>query len=135
MPLDNESLRRVLIVDDNESVGELLTGAVREMGFEAAHSSGGANALALMAERPHGIVITDLQMAPMDGFQLASKLKRLYPEAVVSFLSGEVNSDVEDYAMQLGAFAYLRKPVSKAEIEAVVKRAFRRLCRQQKAGR
>lgn len=133
MSSTDESLRRVLIVDDNEAMGGLLADAIRRLGFEADHAASGGAAFELLSRVAHGIVFADIQMAPMNGFEFAVLLKERHPDAILSFLSGELDPGAEAFAMQLGAFAYLRKPVRSEEIGSVIRRAIRRRERCRRA--
>jgi len=108
----------VLLVDDNEQNLELLTAYVEELGCRLALARDGVEAMDMVTKEPPDLVLLDVMMPRMSGFQVCTKLKgtpayRDIPIVMVTALN-EVN-DVER-AVDSGADDFLTKPVNKLEL-------------------
>ncbi|MFN7952001.1 MAG: sigma-54 dependent transcriptional regulator [bacterium] len=120
-------MARVLVVDDEEGVRSFLAEALTLDGHAVTESPDGADALRRLDRHAFDVVLTDLKMPGVDGETVVRKLRAEQPEVEVIVLTahGTVESAVE--AMKLGAFDYLRKPVSgPAELRLLVNRAAER---------
>jgi two-component system alkaline phosphatase synthesis response regulator PhoP len=109
---------RILLVDDNEQNLELLQAYLDELGCEVVTARDGHEALRLAAEEPPDIVLLDVMMPRMSGFQTCVHLKndartRDVPVIMVTALSDI--SDVER-AVECGADDFLSKPVNRLEL-------------------
>jgi DNA-binding NtrC family response regulator len=119
--LQNKS---VLIVDDNPGMLRAMTKVLANEGMYVTSVSDPTAVVMKLAEpgKRFDLVITDLRMPVFSGrgvLALASAL----PELPVIIITAFGGSDVEAQALQLGAFAFLEKPVAAAELVDVVKRA------------
>lgn len=109
---------RVLVVDDEPDVAELLRTILTRDGFEVEIATGGRDALRKMLAAPPDLFILDLMMSELDGFELL-KLVRLdsklssIPVVVVSARSSHQDQIA---SLQLGANAYVCKPFSPREL-------------------
>lgn len=77
----------VLIVDDDESFRAMLSLSLKRAGYPILSASGGDEALALLATRPIGCMVTDGRMNSMDGFELARRAKALRPALRIAMAS------------------------------------------------
>jgi len=121
-----EGNRTALVVDDELADLELLRKALAELGFEVIEASGGEAALREFHAHPGAIdlLVTDVAMSPVNGCELAASLLELRPGLQVVFVSGYVGSASFRYKHGLtGAFAFLRKPLRPAELEAELRAA------------
>src|SRR5919202_1406923 len=103
---------RVLVVDDNEMNRDLLARRVRRQGHMVTVADDGVTALELMRTEPFDLVLLDIMMPKMNGYQVLEHLKadpnlRHIPVIVISALD-DINSVVE--CIELGAEDYLAKP-------------------------
>lgn len=100
---------RVLLVDDDE-VGRMLTRlALQPLGLRMAEAGDGKSGLALMnAERPT-MVLLDVSMPGMDGFETCAEMYRCDASVAIVMLTGREDPEVEQRALQAGAIAVLRK--------------------------
>ncbi|HKF30600.1 MAG TPA: sigma-54 dependent transcriptional regulator, partial [Candidatus Binataceae bacterium] len=114
---------RILVVDDQERMGEVIATALRSAGYECDFSSDGERAMALLADRAYDAVVTDWKMSEVDGMEVLRRVKRAYPALPVIFITayGSVPSAVA--AMRAGAFDYVTKPFDNDELRATVGRA------------
>ena len=113
---------RILIVDDEESVAELLATVVRSEGDDALVALSGAEALRLLSSRTVDGVFLDIAMPDMDGLAVLKQIRERYPSVPVTILSAHANEEHEREALALGAVAVVRKPAElKALTEAVIR--------------
>lgn len=102
----------ILVVDDDALSRKILSTGVREAGYDVCEAEGGKQALALLQERPVDVLLLDLLMPEMDGFQVIERMKsnpllRLIPIIVVS-ASDDMDSVVK--SIEKGAVDHLSKP-------------------------
>jgi len=112
----------VLIVEDDAALREALKDTLALAGYQILEASDGEAGLALLERGPVGIVITDVQMQPMDGERLLREIKRRQPALPVLLMTayGEIERAVE--AMRAGACNYLAKPFEPQELVSEVAR-------------
>ena len=116
-------MEKILIVDDELDCQTVLAMFLESEGYEIESASSGVEALTRFKENPPDLVISDIVMPQMDGFELcrrlrASRLGQLIPFIFLSG-QGELESRIEGYA--IGADDYLVKPFEPEEILAKIK--------------
>jgi two-component system, OmpR family, response regulator RegX3 len=116
---------RVLVVDDDRELVDLLTFTLRRGGFDVSASSTAGDALRLlMAERPD-IAVLDVNLGPMDGFELLRQI-RLRSDIPVMMLTGRDAEEDRVRGLDLGADDYVVKPFSHRELLARLRAHMRR---------
>ena len=112
----------VLIVEDDAALREALEDTLYLAGYQVIQASDGEAALAVLENHRVGIVVTDVQMQPMDGERLLVEIKRRHPATPVLLMTayGEIDRAVE--AMRAGACGYLAKPFEPDELVSEVAR-------------
>ena len=113
----------ILIVDDDDNLRESLVEALEVLPVEITAASGGAAAVAMLAERRFAVVVTDLVMKGTDGFAVLAAAKQHYPNCRVVMLTGHGGREVAVQAMEQGATYYVEKPVDLADLRAKVKKS------------
>jgi CheY-like chemotaxis protein len=112
---------RVLIVEDDESTRELLAEIIAEQGCEARTAADGAAALALVQEWPPSLILLDLRLRGMDGYEFARRYRELpSPHAPIVVLSASWESARALEA--IGAVERVDKPFDLQELLDVVER-------------
>jgi two-component system chemotaxis response regulator CheY len=113
---------RILIVDDNELMRALLRMHLGQAGYEVEEAEDAIRAGHAVLRSPPSLIICDVNMPHMTGFEFISALKgdKSVPDIPVIFLSSE--DDVRDQSQAAGAALYLRKPIVKEQLLAVVRR-------------
>ena len=107
------SLPRLLIVDDNPSMIRLL-GAIFDKDYQVTFAIDGKTALEMVEKEPPCLILLDVMMPEMDGYEVCKQLKNneLTANIPVIFVTAKSNSEEEFYALNLGAVDYLCKPIS-----------------------
>ena len=116
---------RILIVDDNENMRRLL-GDILAPQHDVVLAGDGAAARARLEEGDFDLVLTDVRMPGLDGFELVKLMKERWPltEVVVMTAYASIPSAVE--AMRRGAYDYIQKPFDPDDVSLVVSRALER---------
>jgi len=118
--------KRILIVEDDENIAELLQLHLREEGFEITHCADGSQGLEHVRQGGFDALILDLMLPGVDGLEIcrfARTLTRYTPIIIISARSSETHRVL---GLELGADDYLAKPFSMLELVARVKALFRR---------
>src|SRR2546425_366437 len=115
---------RILIVDDEASQRSGLAGMVTAWGMLSDTASDGAEALDKLSQGAVDVILTDLNMPGMDGFELLEKLRDMgdSPPVIVLTAYGSVETAVKT-VHEMGAFWFLEKPIQASALEALVRRA------------
>ena len=113
----------ILVAEDERASAEYLKLLLEEMGFEVRLAANGVEALLALEAGAFDLVISDLRMPSMDGFELLTHLGQRWPDLPAIVLTA--NQDVEDIveAVRLGAVNYLLKPATPGSVGAAVERA------------
>ncbi|MDG0812875.1 response regulator transcription factor [Cohnella rhizosphaerae] len=116
---------RILIVDDDPHIRELLGHFLAAEAFEIQEATDGAEALALLADSPFDLVVLDIMMPNMDGWELCRELRTHYELPILMLTAmGETAQKVKGF--QLGTDDYMVKPFEPAELVVRVKALMRR---------
>jgi len=86
--ISNKTASRVLIVDDEETIGLGISEILKDEGFEAAYVVSGSDAIAAVKENPYNIVFMDIVMPGMNGLETFREIKKLTPGAIVILFTG-----------------------------------------------
>jgi DNA-binding NtrC family response regulator len=113
---------KVLVVDDEVKNAELTAGELRDAGFEAEFVNGGAAALERLARTRFDAVVTDLRMAPPDGFALLGEVRARWPETIVIVMTAYAALETARRALKQGAFDYIEKEGDFVEVIALALR-------------
>jgi len=115
---------RILVVDDEEPIREIISSMLNAAGYKAQQAASGMEALAtLNANGEFELVLSDLMMAEMDGIALLERIKEKYPEMPVVMVTAVHDISVALAALRNGAYDYLLKPFEREQLLAIVRRA------------
>jgi DNA-binding NtrC family response regulator len=115
--------KRVLVVDDEENIREILTEYLNEFGYEVACAVNGKEALQIYKKERFDIILSDLVMRPMDGMELLGEIKKFDPNAIFIMITGYPSVDSAMTAIKKGARDYITKPFNIDEIKIKIERA------------
>jgi two-component system response regulator AtoC len=114
---------RILVVDDEPNICQVLSAVLRKDGHEVHVSRDGDEALALLEKTPVDLLITDVIMNNIGGVELLQRVQAASPQTPVVMMTayGTIKSAVD--AIKLGAFDYLAKPFDMEQMKSVVRKA------------
>ncbi len=118
----DDKLAKILIVDDEQSMCEMLTIMLSRQGYEPKSTSSGEHALKMLDEG-FDLVITDLKMPDIDGIQLLEKIRKKQRDIPVIVMTAYTSLTTAVGALRHGAFDYIAKPFQKDLMSASVERA------------
>lgn len=125
--MSSEKANRILVVDDEESIRAVLTEVLIDDGFRVTQAANGLEALEVLQDVPHSLVISDIKMPGMTGIELLKKIKQTIPATEVIIITSYASLDTAIEALRYGAYDYLFKPfediklISAAAIRAIDK--------------
>ncbi len=117
---------RILVVDDERSMREVLFSMLKKEGYDVAVADGGEVAIETARREAFDAVITDVRMPKVDGLQVLRAIKELSPNTVVIVITAFGSSETAVEAMKLGAYDYITKPFKYDEVTLNIKRALER---------
>jgi len=117
---------RVLVVDDERSMRDLLSITLRQAGYDVTLADGGENAIDVLKSDNFDLVITDLRMRKLDGLGVLRAAKEISPSTVVLFFTATASTETAVEAMKLGAYDYITKPFKLDEMRLTIEKALER---------
>lgn len=117
---------KILVVDDEPTIRELLSASLRFAGFDVATAQDGAEAIRVERDFQADLVVLDIMLPDMDGFEVLVELREREPDLPVLFLTAK--DDVQDRVrgLEVGADDYVTKPFSLEEVVARIHAILRR---------
>ncbi|NGF55853.1 response regulator transcription factor [Parapedobacter sp. SGR-10] len=120
---------KVLYVEDEESLALIVADSLEDYGFEVIHRTNGQDALSLFKKDKPDVLVIDIMMPLMDGFTLATEIRKMDMQVPILFLSAMTQTEDVVKGFHLGANDYVRKPFKIEElivrIEALAKKSRR----------
>jgi two-component system response regulator CpxR len=128
---DFETSPKVLLVDDEREFVQTLSERllIRDVGSAVAYD--GESALNLISEDEPEVMILDLKMPGIDGIEVLQKVKTTHPDIEVIILTGHGTETDRKKCMDLGAFAYLKKPIDIDLLSETLKKANEKIRQKQ----
>lgn len=114
---------RVLVVEDEDTVGDVLARLLHELGHQPKVVGSGAAALALLKRETFDLVLTDIKMPGMDGFEVFDIIRQQYPDLAerVIFISGDVLSPPTQVRLAQTNTPFVAKPFSLQQLEQQIR--------------
>jgi DNA-binding NtrC family response regulator len=112
--------RRILVVDDQESMRTLLQDMLEVIGYDVTLAEGGEQALELLESKEFNLVLSDLNMPGMDGSALLRAIKADCSNLPVVIITGYGTFHTEKRVMKEGADGYISKPCTLSKIEKTI---------------
>ncbi|MCP4643027.1 MAG: response regulator [bacterium] len=118
---------KILVVDDEAVIRELLTDILLDEGYDVVTVSNGPDALKLLEEDDtYVLLFTDIMMPVMDGIQLVREARKVRPSLIPVVMTGFATLETARAAVKEGVYDYVLKPFSLSEIKLAVTNAFER---------
>jgi two-component system OmpR family response regulator len=126
MPTQIAADTRILVVDDEENITYLLSSALRHFGFEVNVARSGRDALDAVRDSSPHLIVLDVMMPDLDGFEVVHRLRESGVKAPVLFLTARDAVDDKVRGLTLGGDDYVTKPFSLEEVVARIQAMLRR---------
>lgn len=117
---------RVLLIEDEESIAEMLRGFFERAGFRLVHAVSGEDGLARLAEQSPKVVLLDLNLPGIDGVDVCRRIRATGSDVPVIMLTARDSEIDKVVGLELGADDYVTKPFSPRELLARVNAVLRR---------
>lgn len=115
-------MKPILVIDDEKAVRDVLTKIISHMGYTALTARNGHEGLDLFRNRTIGLVLTDLDMPGMDGWSLASNIKKQSPGTPVLMVTGADKDEVSKRLKAGHLDGVIFKPFSVREVKLTVQK-------------
>lgn len=117
----------ILIVEDDRDLVKLIKINLEDQGYEVYTAGDGLEALKLFKEKDPSLVILDIMLPKMDGFEVCKRIRKVNRKVPVMMLTAKAEEVDKILGLELGADDYMTKPFSVRELTARVKAIFRRI--------
>ena len=119
----NRSAPTILVIDDEERVREGCRKVLARDGYEVTIAESGEVGLKMIERRHYDIILLDLMMPSLSGFDVLAHVKTLHPDTVIIVISGYATVENSIEAMKRGAFDFIPKPFSPEQLRVLTKKA------------
>jgi two-component system nitrogen regulation response regulator NtrX len=116
-------MTRILVVDDEDGIREVLQEILEDEGYEVFAAEDGLAALSTLKTEPIDLVILDVWLPQKGGIEVLEEVKETYVDMPVIVISGHGSIDVAVKAVKMGAFDFLEKPLSLEKVVTLVRNA------------
>ena len=122
----NQTTQRILVVDDENSISELIATSLKFVGFDVRTAASGAQALQIAQEfKPHALIL-DVMLPDQNGFEVCSQLRSEGHDVGVLFLTAKDSTEDKIAGLTIGGDDYVTKPFSLEELVARLRALLRR---------
>ncbi|RMH15772.1 MAG: EAL domain-containing protein [Gammaproteobacteria bacterium] len=126
MPFSRVKAMKILIIDDEKEMIESERALLERPEYELHAALGGIEALARLESEHFDLLLLDMKMPDLDGFQLLDILSDRWPDIQVIVVSGEDSFDAVSHALHRGANDFIKKPYAPKELITIVENAYQR---------
>jgi DNA-binding NtrC family response regulator len=118
--MDNQ--HKVLVVDDEEALRTVLSGELVNEGYSVGNAADGDEAIAIIKQQPFDIVLLDIKMPKVDGFEVLKFIKKDYPAIKVIMLTAFADLKNAIESKKLGAEDFISKPYDLVDLLTTIER-------------
>jgi len=124
-PFENgyEPTMRILVIDDDPEMGRLIKKFLSREDYRVETALNGSDGLLLIQQKAFDLVISDLKMPGMSGFELIRRAKAFAPETPFILITAFGNVKTYIDAMDAGVFEYINKPIKLKDLRRIVRKA------------
>ncbi len=116
---------RILIADDEEDIRWILETSLKKSGFEVECAENGEDAVRKACEDPYSLILLDINMPDMNGFEVLTQLRNREIDSPIIFITAQNTVSNAIDSIQLGAYDYLTKPFDLEEVKLFAERAIK----------
>jgi len=120
-PLDGPRQFRILVVDDEKNICDLLKVALEQIGCEVETTTEGAQAIGWAHQNKYDAIFLDIKMPGMNGVEVLKNLRQVQPNAAFVMITGYAGSDLVDESLSSGAFVCLSKPFGISQVQDIIR--------------
>jgi two-component system response regulator PilR (NtrC family) len=120
------SQQKILVIDDEKSMCEFLEIMLKKDGYDVTSTTNGEKALDLIDNNLYSMVLTDVKMPGVDGFEVLRKTKEVSPDTVVIMITAYGSPEGAVTAIKEGAYDYITKPFRVEEVKLTIKKSLER---------
>src|SRR5262245_2028709 len=114
---------RVLYIEDDDALRGQIAAGLRERGFNVTDTGSGKEGLRLLNNHGADVVLCDLNMPSMGGFEVLQKTRDKHPDVPVIMITGHGTIQAAVRAMQVGAYDFMIKPTDISDLETTIRNA------------
>ena len=119
--------RKILLIDDEEGIRNVLKITIESAGFGVLPASDGEKGLSIFEEQRPDIVVTDIKMPGINGIQVLKKIKQISPDTEVIMITGHGDLDLAVKSLQYEAADFITKPIDVNVLETALQKADERI--------
>ena len=112
--------RRILIVDDSQDLARVIADFLGMFEYEVTLAGDGLEALSILEHQPVDVIVSDIHMPNLDGFQLLGEVREHHPATPVILITGFSVCEAQKMAFERGASAFVGKPFHLKELKEVI---------------
>ncbi|AKG04150.1 DNA-binding response regulator [Salimicrobium jeotgali] len=127
--------KKILIVDDEESIVTLLKYNIEQAGYETEVAYNGAEALEKAAAQTFDLIVLDLMLPEVEGVEVCKRLRQRRIETPILMLTAKDEEFDKVFGLEIGADDYMTKPFSPREVTARIKAILRRIDKKESSGK
>jgi two-component system nitrogen regulation response regulator NtrX len=116
-------MEKILIIDDEASIREVLKDILSDEGYEVFEAPDGVEGLRMMKTEPVDLVFLDIWLPRMGGIDVLKLIREEYPVVSTIIISGHANVDLAVKAIKMGAFDFLEKPLDMTRVQTLTRNA------------
>jgi DNA-binding response OmpR family regulator len=120
-------MSQILLVEDDLEIADLVSGRLRDAGYEVRHAEDGLAALGYVQETVPDLVLLDIMLPGIDGLEVCRRLRATHPLLYVIMLTAKGSEMDRVVGLEVGADDYVIKPFSLEELVARIRSALRRV--------
>ncbi len=125
LSVENQYVPRILVVDDEKRIREACRAILADKGFDVSVASDGNEGLGKIEAAHFDIVLLDLMLPGLSGFEVLAKIHSVHPDTVVIVITGYATLEHSVEAMKKGAFDFIPKPFNPEQLRLVVSKAIK----------
>lgn len=123
VPVNETHSATILVIDDEARIRDACTAVLSDRGFAVSSAADGEEGLAMIGASHFDIVLVDLMMPTISGFDVLYEVRKNYPDTVVIVITGYATLEHSIEAMKKGAFDFIPKPFTPDQLRAVVEKS------------
>jgi len=119
-----KKIGRVMVVDDEENIREVLSNYLESLGYEVLTATDGQNALDKFEAGSFDLIVSDLLMPAIDGLELLKQIREKDKDVIFLMITGYPSIETAVEAIKKGAYDYITKPFHMEDVKLRIERSF-----------